>query len=232
MSGNRTLSGSLWKYSLCCIVLAAATAAQAAMALTPGAAVPTQPQTMLDAEQARDFRAWMLRIVQEQVRQGPTPRWVQRDCAGLVRFAVAESLRLHDARWLRANGLTVDQIPADLHLSAVQQKLRHAWRQPDKASGAYASAIVLVQENSQFVSRDINQAQPGDLLFYDQGDDQHLMIWMGGMVAYHTGTVTPQDNGLRSVHIAQLLQWKDTRWRPTQENPNFAGIYRLAFLPR
>ena len=27
-------------------------------------------------------------------------------------------------------------------------------------------------------------------MFYDQGDDQHLMIWMGRSIAYHTGSST------------------------------------------
>src|SRR2546426_5193338 len=47
-------------------------------------------------------RAWMVRVVNEQLRQGPTPRWFHRDCAGLVRFAVSEALRSHDAKWLAA----------------------------------------------------------------------------------------------------------------------------------
>jgi uncharacterized protein YfaT (DUF1175 family) len=174
----------------------------------------------------------MIRIIQEQLRQGPSPRWVHRDCAGLVRFAIAESLRDHDERWLRANGIDVYQIPPEPKLSEIQRALRNTWRMQDGSSSAYVSAIGLIQENSRFVSKDINQAQPGDLLFFDQGDDQHLMVWMGGTVAYHTGTVLPQDNGLRSVPLSQLLSWKDTRWRPIPDNPNFAGVYRLAFLSR
>jgi len=186
---------------------------------------------MLTTEQSRIFRAWMVRIMQEQIRQGPSPRWVQRDCVSLVRYAVAESLRVHDARWLQANGLSAQQLPEELHLSAAQDELRHAWRRVDGSKGAYVSAIGLVQENSRFVAKDFNLAQSGDLLFFDQGDEQHLMVWMNGMVIYHTGTVTAQDNGLRLIPVSQLLRWKDTRWRPTLDNPNFAGIYRLAFLP-
>ena len=53
---------------------------------------------------------------------------------------------------------------------------------------------------------------------------------MGNSIAYHTGTVTPDDNGLRTVGIRQLMNWKDTRWQPTADNPNFAGVYRLSFL--
>jgi uncharacterized protein YfaT (DUF1175 family) len=186
---------------------------------------------MLSREQERNFRAWMVRIMQEQIRQGLSPRWVQHDCAGFVRYAVAESLRAHDQRWLKANGLSAEQLPAELHLSPAQETLRHAWRRMDGSKGAYVSAIGLVQGNSRYVAKDFNLAQPGDLLFFDQGDEQHLMVWMNGRVIYHTGTVTAQDNGLRAISVSQLLQWKDTRWRPVQDNPNFIGVYRLAFLP-
>jgi uncharacterized protein YfaT (DUF1175 family) len=207
-----------------------ATTEHSALALTESMQ-STNAGVMLTSEQSRIFRAWMVRIMQEQIRQGPSPRWAQRDCVSLVRYAVAESLRVHDARWLKANGLSAQQLPEELHLSATQDELRHAWRRVDGSTGAYVSAIGLVQENSHFVAKDFNLALPGDLLFFDQGDEQHLMVWMNGMVIYHTGTVTTQDNGLRSIPVSQLLRWKDTRWRPTLDNPNFAGIYRLAFLP-
>lgn len=200
-------------------------------ALTPGVPHSVAAPAVLSGEQERHFRAWMVRIMQEQIRQGPTPRWQHRDCVSLVRYAVAESLRTHDTKWLRANGLSAKQIPAELGLDEAQKKLRHTWLQVDGTQGAYVSAIGMVQENSRFVSKNFNHALPGDLLFFDQGDEQHLMVWMNGVVIYHTGTVTSQDNGLRAVPVTQLLRWKDTRWRPTQDNPNFAGIYRLAFLP-
>ncbi|MGH8553817.1 MAG: DUF1175 family protein, partial [Methylococcales bacterium] len=62
--------------------------------------------------------------------------------------------------------------------------------------------------------------------------DQHLMIWMGRSIAYHTGTITATDNGMRSVGLNQLMQWKDTRWIPDASNPNFMGLFRLRFLAR
>ncbi|WP_035054652.1 DUF1175 family protein [Andreprevotia chitinilytica] len=186
----------------------------------------------LDATQAHAFRAWFVRLVSEQLRQGPTPRWQQRDCAGLVRFAVAEALREHDARWRKQNGIGLANLPPEVELSSGQrQALRHNWVGSDAKRSAYVPAFALIQHNSQLVSRDINQAQPGDLLFFDQGDDQHLMVWTGRYIAYHTGTVTPKDNGMRAVRVDQLMNWQDSRWRPSSDNPNFAGIYRLAFLP-
>ncbi len=185
----------------------------------------------LSAEQSRLFRAWFVQIVSEQIRR-PSPRWQHRDCAGLVRFAVADTLREHDERWIGANGLQGRKLPPQLQLTPQQQALRQSWRDIDGEKKAFVTALALIQENSHFIGKEINSAEPGDLLFFDQGDEQHLMIWMGSYIAYHTGRVTPQDNGLRAVTVAQLTQWKDTRWQPVGNNPNFIGLFRLGFLSR
>ena len=195
------------------------------------APAPQNGQAQLSQTQSRAFQAWMLRIVNAQIERGPSPRWTHRDCAGLVRFAVNEALVVHDAKWLRANGIASDgRLPPELELDAAQAALRNRWVQLDGSVGHFVTALALVQNNSRFVAREISQALPGDLLFYDQGDEQHLMVWMGARIAYHTGTVTPDDTGLRAVDIKQLMNWKDTRWQPAPNNPNFAGVYRLSFL--
>lgn len=184
----------------------------------------------LDAEQSRLFRAWFVRIVEEQLRQGPNPRWHQQDCAGLVRFAANESLNVHDGRWLRHNGLSNQYLPPELSVDDVQRGWAQQWLQGDGNRGPYVTAIKLIQFNSVSVGRDLHLAKPGDLLFFDQGDDQHLMIWMGRSIAYHTGSATVNDNGMRAVSVQQLLHWKDTRWIPAASNPNFIGLFRLRFL--
>lgn len=204
-----------------------ACALQAAQAALPG--------SQLDLEQSRRFRAWIVRLVRAQFQQGPTPRWQHRDCAGLVRFVVAEALREHDDKWRRANGLGGQQrtsLPRDLGLTPAQQQLRHRWRLADGSTSAYVGALEMIQENSVFLGKDVNMAQPGDLLFFDQGDDQHLMVCMGNHIAYHTGTVAPDDNGLRAVTLRELLDWKDTRWQPIAYNSNYIGVFRFAFLAR
>ncbi|WEF31751.1 DUF1175 domain-containing protein [Pseudoduganella chitinolytica] len=226
MAGHRPLTGrraALRLLALC----AGGTLAPAALALKG----PPTAQVRLSQAQTRAFQAWMLRIVSAQVEQGPSPRWHHRDCAGLVRFAVNEALAVHDAKWLRANGIATDRrLPPELNLTPAQAALRNRWVQSDGKVGHFVTALALVQNNSRFVAREISQAQPGDLLFFDQGDEQHLMVWMGARIAYHTGTVTPEDNGLRTVDIDQLTNWKDTRWQPAVNNPNFAGVFRLSFL--
>jgi len=209
--------------------LAVAGALAAFGAATSRAAAPAAP-SVLDARQSRAFRAWMVRIVAAQLATGPTPRWEQRDCAGLVRFAVAEALRDHDDKWTRANGLAGQPLPPEVGLAPSQQALRHGWRLADGSRSAYAGALELIQGNTRFIARECNAAQGADLLFYDQGDAQHLMVWMGSFIAYHTGTVSAGDNGMRAISLRELQRWPDTRWHPSQDNPNFSGVYRLAFL--
>ena len=199
--------------------------------IKPGAGEKsTIPAIRLGAAQSRNLRAWIARIAEEQIRLGPTPRWTHRDCAGFVRFAVAEALAVHDVRWRQAMGLG-GRLPPDLVPEEARLALRHRWKRPDGSEGAYVSAIGLIQENSVWVSRDARQAQQADLLFFDQGAEQHLMLWTGRGVIYHNGSPpVPGDNGLRTATLAALLQWNDTRWRPEPGNPNFIGVFSLAFL--
>ncbi len=189
---------------------------------------PLQP---LDRTQSDAFRRWFVAIVDHQV-QRPSPRWVHRDCAGLVRFAVAEALRPHDTAWMHAMGWDTRRAdPPEVALRADQAGWRQAWRRSDGERGAFASALAMVQHNTRFIGRDRTAALPGDLLFFDQGDDQHLMVWTGREVAYHTGAEpSGTDNGLRRLRWEQLLRRPDTRWRPEPQNPNFAGLFRLGFL--
>ncbi|MDR2015546.1 MAG: DUF1175 domain-containing protein [Azoarcus sp.] len=188
------------------------------------------PTIRLNAAQSRALRAWIVRIAEEQIRREPTPRWAHRDCAGFVRFAVAEALAGHDARWRQAMGLD-GRLPPDLVPEETRLALRHRWKRPDGSEGAYVSAIGLIQENSLPVSRDARQARPADLLFFDQGAEQHLMLWTGRGAIYHNGSPpVPGDNGMRTATLPALLQWNDTRWRPEPGNPNFVGVFSLTFL--
>ena len=221
MKRRSFLGGTAAVFALACLARPASASA--------ATDAPDVPQ-VLTPVQSRAFRAWMVRIVSAQLNAGPTPRWTQRDCAGLGRFATAEALRDHDEKWKHANGLAGQAVPPEVQLTRAQQALRNAWRLADGSVSAFADALELVQGNCRFRGKDCNLAQPGDLLFFDQGDAQHLMIWMGSFIAYHTGTVTPTDNGLRAVSLGALLHWNDTRWHPAQDNPNFAGLYRLNFL--
>ncbi len=200
-------------------------------AVNPFVGEQSKPAVLLDMKQMQAVRQWIQLIVAQQLNQGPTPRWQQHDCVGLVRFSAAEALRNHDENWLRANGLRGRRLPPEPNLTTEQLAgLRHLWLRADGRRDAYVSALELVQYNCRLVGRDLINAHPADLLLFDQGQAQHVMIWMGQYVAYHTGTVTKTDNGLRAYPLEKLIKWKDTRWQPHAQNPNFLGLYRLAFL--
>ncbi len=62
------------------------------------------------------------------------------------------------------------------------------------------TAINLIQYNSQFIGQDINQALPGDMIFFDQGDAQHLMVWMGV-----TSSTTPEAPRKLTTECAQSV---------------------------
>jgi hypothetical protein len=124
----------------------------------------------------------------------------------------------------------------------------------DATNGAFAQfadARTLVERNATFVSRDVRQAEPGDLLFYrqfGQSSPWHSMIVtrIGGQAAvvYDTGVDhSPHgprpvrgdpDHGkpgeLRRVTLDELLDHPQPQWRPTAANPNFLGVYRWNIL--
>lgn len=188
-------------------------------------------ETRLDVQQSRFFRQWFLFIINEQTYKKPNPRWIQRDCAGLIRFAVGETFTEHHDKWVRANGLDHHSLPPNININHQLKKELSQWFVPGKKKKSnFVMAHGLIQENTEFVTMDINQARPGDLLFFDQGDDQHLMVWTGRTLAYHTGALSDKEKTIKVVHPKELLKWKDTRWRPVRENPNYLGVYRFSFL--
>lgn len=194
-----------------------------------------QASPILSAEQAKNFRAWMVLILEDQISRGANPRWNHRDCAGLVRFAVHESFVLHTPEWRKANGFLGRPLPPEIELSPASRAEFKTWKISSSERSHFVRAMPLIQQNTVFIGKSIDYIQAGDLLFFDQGDEQHLMIWTGRRIVYHNGArpvgkQNSKDNGLRTASLQQLMNWKDTRWQPRPNNPNFIGFYRFSFL--
>lgn len=190
----------------------------------------------LDPDQIRGLRQWVVLIAEDQIARGPNPRWFHRDCAGLIRFAVRESFRTHDEKWRQANGFLGRPLPPEIEVPDEMKTEIAKWNVGDGRSD-YVNAFSLVRENSVFIGKSQDRLEPGDLLFFDQGQDQHVMLWTGRRVVYHNGSRPERnskklvtDNGLRAVTLSELLKWSDTRWQPTENNPNFIGFFRLSLL--
>ena len=201
------------------------------------------------ADQA-SFRKWFTLIADYQAirPKAEIPAEIA-DCAGLLRYAYREALKRHDDSWFMATGIEVIALPGEIR----------AWRYPDTPLGAglfrvregafeaaevsngafaqFADAKTLVERNAYPVSRDVRQAQPGDLLFYrqfGQSSPWHSMIVTrageGGAVVYDTGPDHGQPGELRRVALAELLDHPHPQWRPLPQNPNFLGVYRWNIL--
>lgn len=217
------------------------------------------PNTMeLTARSDREsFRKWFTAIAEMQFYQ-LSDAWnvEQRDCAGLVRFAMREALRSHDRLWFQKMGAGYEAIAPDvqaikLERSVLGEKLFRVdygtFKKsdlPENKFSEFADARTLKNYNATYISRDRMQAEPGDLLFYEQAFAQrfpyHVMIFLGkareanegasDWVVYHTGA-SPNDAGtLKKVRLSVLDQHPDQRWRPVENNKNFLGFYRLKIL--
>jgi len=203
------------------------------------------------ADQAA-FRQWFTAIADFQAIRPRTEVPAEiTDCASLLRYAYREALKRHDTTWFAASGIEVAALPGEIQawrypetpLGAGLFRVRPGSFEPgDATNGAFAQfadAKTLVERNAYFVSRDMRQAEPGDLLFYrqfGQSSPWHSMIVTvtkpGGQptVVYDTGENHGKAGDLRRVALAELLDHPQPQWRPLAANPNFLGVYRWNIL--
>lgn len=204
-----------------------------------------------------NFRRWFTLIAEGQFyRQSLDWNAEQRDCSGLVRFAWREALRRHDRPWFQKMGPGYQAVAADvsrysLDSSPLGEKLFRtnfgSYKEGDLSSGSFsefADARSLKSFNAKFISRDRQQARPGDLLFFYQPWVQkfpyHVMIFLGDSklsrenstdwVVYHTGASPTDEGTVKKVELSVLDQHPNRRWRPVESNSNFLGFYRLKIL--
>ena len=196
------------------------------------------------------FRRWFTLIAEYQAIR-PRDRVPSEiaDCAGLLRFSYREALKRHDDSWFMETGMEVTALPGEVRawrypdtpLGAALFRVKPgAFEAPDASNGAFAQfadARTLIERNSYLVTRNVSEAQPGDLLFFrqfGQSSPWHSMIVtrIGGhpAVIYHTGTDHGKPGELRRVLLAELLDHPQPQWRPLPQNPNFLGVYRWNIL--
>ena len=86
-----------------------------------------------------------------------------------------------------------------------------------------------------FISRDIADALPGDVLFYLNDTRSawpyHTMVYAGNrLTVYHTGPDGDDPGIVKRMTIAQLSAHPNPRWHPVASNPYFLGYYRWRIL--
>lgn len=171
-----------------------------------------------------------------------------RDCAGLIRFAYREALRRHDGAW--ATRLKLPLAPpyppvakyCYPHWPLGASLFRISAGAGSAAFAQFADAKTLCRFNTHFVSRELDRAQPGDLLFFEQTEQRlpfHAMVYLGRshieprperFLIYHTGPIANDPGELRRPSIAELLAHPLPQWRPVAGNSNFLGVFRWNLL--
>jgi len=200
------------------------------------------------------FRRWFTLLAEAQYyRNGTLPTEID-DCAALLRFSYREALRPHDAAWAQAMALPAPASSSDIQQyqfpftplgAAIFRVHTGSFEPTDLREGAFAEfadAQTLWRRNTFFVSRELNRARPGDLLFFRQdGHDMpfHVMIFLGHsriepdseqFVVYHTGPIGKSPGEIRRPSLAELMNHPEARWHPAASNPNFLGVYRWNIL--
>lgn len=256
--------------TLCLFAVACGSASQAHSGKPPRTAKTTPPPNWNDTDgdgfpdaaelnssnDRESFRRWFTAVAEMQFYR-VSDEWneEQRDCAGLVRFALREALRRHDRLWYQKMGEGYESIAPDVRAYALERGPLGArlfrtdfgsFKESDLHDkfSEFADARTLKNYNTTLIGRDRSQAQPGDLLFFHQPYVQkfpyHVMIFLGAArqagegandwVVYHTGG-SPDDAGtMKKVRLAVLDRHPNERWRPVEINKYFLGFYRLRIL--
>lgn len=203
------------------------------------------------ASDRRAFLDWFRYLAEEQYYRGDELDPEVNDCAALLRFSYREALRRHDGEWANRIGLRAVKPIPDVQkysypftpLKADLFRLRPGPFQPEDlpngAFGQFADAEHLLLYNTGRIGKDIEQAQPGDLLFYRQEQQElafHAMLYLGRSmvepddpkqyVLYHTGPDGTWPGEMRKRSIMELRSHPEARWHPVEANPAFLGVYR------
>jgi uncharacterized protein YfaT (DUF1175 family) len=99
----------------------------------------------------------------------------------------------------------------------------------------FAEAARLKDNSLAFISRDVRDALPGDVIFYLNDTESewpyHSMIYLGNeQTIYHTGPDGDRPGIIKQLSFAQLAAHPNPRWHPVAANPYFLGFYRWRIL--
>ena len=209
-----------------------------------------------DPSDRRAFVGWFTFLAELQFFRAPAelPTEVS-DCAALVRFAYREALRRHTGAW--ANQMQLPDVPPLGSLTkynypftplkaALFRVTPGAFTEADLANASFAEfadARTLLERNTFLVTRAVDAAQPGDLLFFHQPSQRfpyHVMIYVGlasrvrgdtgPFVVYHTGPDSKSPGEVRRPTIRELFAHPNPQWRPHDGNHSFLGVFRWNIL--
>jgi hypothetical protein len=212
----------------------------AAFALLAWAAASPAQVRLIDAADREAFREWFTFLADAQFYRRTAD---VTDCAGLVRHAVREALRVHTPEWHRLAALPGAAPFPDVRTRPDGRP--DGWPLFRVGPGRYAEfadARTIATLNAHALGRDAGALRPGDLLYFRQGSQSapdHLMVFVGhsrferdpaDWVVYHTGPIDGGAGEVRKARFGDLVRHPVPRWRPVPHNAAFVGIFRLDWL--
>ncbi|MFO7881651.1 MAG: DUF1175 family protein [Kosmotogaceae bacterium] len=201
----------------------------------------------LNETNSKRFRIWFVNIaVLQAVNNSNYWSENERDCSGLIRFAYKEALKDHDENWISSMGFNRKEWKELTGIDLSKLEDVRSYNYPNvpvietrlflTESGqflAYADAYNLLRHNTDYVSKNVEEAEPGDVLFFHFPDPStfHSMIFTGEGLVYHTGPVSEEDVGKVKLWLLDdYLRLMPIQWLPVKENPFFLGFYRFKIL--
>lgn len=207
----------------------------------------------LNEEDSENFRNWFIWIaISTFLNQDKHPSsWPENeiDCSGFIRYCTREALRKHTPQWINESNY-VGPVFSDVkkynypNIPLVKRSIFRVTPPPYNGSedfAWFASARVLAKCSMRFVTKDVREALPGDIMLFFHPHDweypYHLMIYLGnlgftedeGWILYHTGPIGEGTGELRRVRYKELETF-DPSWTPRSSNEYFLGFFRFNFL--
>lgn len=224
---------------------ASSTAASAArVADSDGDGYPDAAE-LVGQDRAR-FADWFAAIAQSQY-YGLNKDWAaqDRDCGGLLRYALVNALAAHDPAWFakfkylprpQQGDVQALVYPLPIISRSVFRVAGGAYQPGDIEAGKLVGRTgvqFLATYSMVKVSRDIAQARRGDALIFIRPNlrSYHSMVYLGGgLVVYHTGASPAEGGEVRLLSVQSLLRYAERAFHPASNNPNFLGVYRWKIL--
>lgn len=198
-----------------------------------------------------NFRRWLCAVAESQVYE-KNRLWadVNNDCAGLIRFAYSEALKVHDSRFFSGYSALVNPANPDIkkyNYPDVPLLGENIFRTDDGAFNITdieekenkfspsATAGHLMLFNVVFLNKDGNGVLPGDLIFYFNPDNPkmpyHAMIFLGEWGTEDTGEAPGGGDG-DNIDNIDLDDWVVYHTGPRETDRGEVRKVRLFTLRR
>ncbi|MFW6173788.1 MAG: DUF1175 domain-containing protein [Elusimicrobiota bacterium] len=201
----------------------------------------------LDERNSEIFRFWFVNIaILQAIENSEVWSINEKDCAGLIRFAYKEALKNHDENWIKNLGFNQKEWKELTGVNLSKLEDVNIFNYPfipvigtsiflteSGKFSAYADAYNLLRHNTVFVSKKVEDVEPGDILFFHFPDPStfHSMIFTGDGLVYHTGPVSEDSEGKVKLWLFDdYMRLMPIQWLPVKENPFFLGFYRFKIL--